>query len=163
MYPVSWTGDQKQQRLNVCEEPCQIVSDDATFSSRVTSGDESWSNTQTEQQSSHWESPNSRRPEKRGEEGGMESQGIRSGDQTVHSALYWRLRENVRRLRPELWLQNWWLLHHDNTVSHFLLHQRMFDQKQRDCRPHPPYSLDFAPPPRLLFCFPNWKVGMWSQ
>jgi hypothetical protein len=29
-----------------------------------------------------------------------------------------RLRENVRRLRPELWRQKNWLLHHGSTPSH---------------------------------------------
>jgi hypothetical protein len=42
--------------------------------------------------------------------------------QTVHSAYYchvWRrLREHVRRLRPELWQQKNWLLHDDNASSH---------------------------------------------
>jgi hypothetical protein len=43
-------------------------------------------------------------------------------DQTVNSAYYCdvlrRLRENVKRLRPELWRQKNWLLHHDNAPSH---------------------------------------------
>jgi hypothetical protein len=47
--------------------------------------------------------------------------------QTVNSSyccdLLWRLLENVRRLRPELWRQKNWLLHHDNTFSHFLFHK----------------------------------------
>jgi hypothetical protein len=42
--------------------------------------------------------------------------------QTVNSAYYYnllrRLRENVRRLRSEIWLQKNWLLHHDNAPSH---------------------------------------------
>jgi hypothetical protein len=42
--------------------------------------------------------------------------------QTVNSAYYCdvlqRLRENVRRFRPELWRQNNWLLQHDNAPSH---------------------------------------------
>jgi hypothetical protein len=42
--------------------------------------------------------------------------------QTVKSAYYCdvlrRLHENVRRLRPELWRQKNWLLHHGNTPSH---------------------------------------------
>jgi hypothetical protein len=29
-----------------------------------------------------------------------------------------RLRENARRLRPELWQQKNWLLHQDNAPSH---------------------------------------------
>jgi hypothetical protein len=37
-----------------------------------------------------------------------------------------RLRENMRRLRLELWRQNNWLLHHDNTPSHTSLFKRKF-------------------------------------
>jgi hypothetical protein len=47
---------------------------------------------------------------------------------TVNSAYYfdtlWRMHENVRRLRPELWKQKNLLLHHDNASSH------TFGQKQ---------------------------------
>jgi hypothetical protein len=51
--------------------------------------------------------------------------------QTVNAAYYcdvlWRLRENVRRLRSELWRQKNWLLHHVNAPSsHFLLHHEFF-------------------------------------
>jgi hypothetical protein len=42
--------------------------------------------------------------------------------QTVNSTYYcdvlWQLHENVRRLRPELWRQKNWLLHHNNAPSH---------------------------------------------
>jgi hypothetical protein len=42
--------------------------------------------------------------------------------QTVNSANYCHflrpLREDVRGLRPEVWRQNNWLLHHDNAPSH---------------------------------------------
>jgi hypothetical protein len=42
--------------------------------------------------------------------------------QVVNSTYYChalrRLPENVRRLRPELWQQNNWLLHHDKAPSH---------------------------------------------
>jgi hypothetical protein len=36
------TAVQKQLLVNVCEELCKIVSDDATFLPRVITGDESW-------------------------------------------------------------------------------------------------------------------------
>jgi hypothetical protein len=42
--------------------------------------------------------------------------------QTVNSAYYCgvcgRPRENMRRLRPEIWRQKNWLLHDDNKPSH---------------------------------------------
>jgi histone-lysine N-methyltransferase SETMAR len=40
--PKILTGDQKQQRVNVCTELRQLASNDETFLSRVSAGDESW-------------------------------------------------------------------------------------------------------------------------
>jgi hypothetical protein len=55
-------------------------------------------------------------------------------DHIVNSTYYcdisWRLRENVRRLCPELWQQN-----------NFLSHQGVFPPKQYDC--HPPINPAF--------------------
>jgi hypothetical protein len=71
--------------------------------------------------------------------------------QTVNFAYYsdllWRLRENVRRLRPELWRQKKWLLHHDNALSRaFFLATESFYYKQHNVVPHPSY---FSLLPRL--------------
>jgi histone-lysine N-methyltransferase SETMAR len=70
--------------------------------------------------------------------------------QTVNSAYYCevlrRLRENVRRLRPELWRQKNWLLHHDNGQFHTSFFSREFLTKHKmTLVPHPPYSPDLAP------------------
>jgi hypothetical protein len=65
--PRSLTADQKQQCVNICKKLRQIASYDATFLSRVITGDESWiyrSDPETKQQSSQWKSPNSPRPKK---------------------------------------------------------------------------------------------------
>jgi hypothetical protein len=40
-----------------------------------------------------------------------------------------RLRENVRRLRLELWRQTNWLLHHNNASSHISFFIREFSTK----------------------------------
>jgi hypothetical protein len=40
--PRILTADQEQQHVNVCEEFHQIASDDATFLSKVITGDKSW-------------------------------------------------------------------------------------------------------------------------
>jgi hypothetical protein len=78
--PLIWmqflTDDQKQQRVNVYKELQQIISNTATFLSRVISGDESWIYSyapETKQQSSQWKSPNSLRP-KKGKTGEEQSQ-----------------------------------------------------------------------------------------
>jgi hypothetical protein len=43
-------------------------------------------------------------------------------DEIVNSGFYcdvlWRLRENVRRRRPELWREQTRMLHHENAPSH---------------------------------------------
>jgi hypothetical protein len=65
--PRILTADQKQQRVNVCEELRQIASNVAAFSSRVITGDESWiygDDPETKEQSSQWKSPNSLIPKK---------------------------------------------------------------------------------------------------
>jgi hypothetical protein len=65
--PKILTADQKQQRVNVCKVLQQIASKDATFLSRVITGDENWIygyDSESKQQSSQWKSPNSLRLEK---------------------------------------------------------------------------------------------------
>jgi hypothetical protein len=37
-----------------------------------------------------------------------------------------RLHENVGRIRPEIWRENNWLLHHDNGLSHTSFHTKEF-------------------------------------
>jgi hypothetical protein len=65
--------------------------------------------------------------------------------QTVNSAYYCdvlrSLRENLRRLRPELWRQKNWLLNNDNSPSHISFFTREFQPTTTYCRP----------PPTLLF------------
>jgi hypothetical protein len=58
------SAGQKQQCVSVWEELRQIATDDATFLSRVMTGDESWIygyDPEAKQQSSQWENPNSPR------------------------------------------------------------------------------------------------------
>jgi hypothetical protein len=66
-------------------------------------------------------------------------------DRTVNSTYYsevsWRLRENVRRLRAELWRKKNWLLHHDIAKSHtFFSTREIFTKKKMTIISHPPYS-----------------------
>jgi len=70
--------------------------------------------------------------------------------QRVNAAFYVevlkRLRENVRRKRPDQWRNNTWLLHHDNAPAHAaLLTRRILTDNNMTVVPHPPYSPDLAP------------------
>jgi transposase len=67
-----------------------------------------------------------------------------------------RLREAVRKKRPDVWRENRWMLQHDNAPSHlsffvcdFLAIHAM------TVLPQPPYSPDLAPAD--LFLFPKLK------
>ena len=80
--------------------------------------------------------------------------------QTVNRVYYLevleRLREKVRRKRPELFANKSWILHHDNAPSHTALPEREFlATKQITVLEHPAYSPDLAPSD--IFLFPNIK------
>ena len=64
--------------------------------------------------------------------------------QAVNAAVYVevlrRLRENVRRKRPDQWQNNTWLLHHDNASAHTaLLTRRFLTDNNMSVVLHPPY------------------------
>jgi len=86
---------------------------------------------------------------------------------TVNSGFYCevlrRLREKVRRHRPQLWREETWLLHHDNAPSQtsVLTHQFLAKNKIAVI-PHPLYSPDLALCD--FFLFPKMKLklkGRW--
>jgi len=61
--PRILTGDQKQQRVNVCTELRQLTSNDETFLFRVITGDKSWVygyDPETKQKPSKWKSQKAR-------------------------------------------------------------------------------------------------------
>jgi len=63
-----------------------------------------------------------------------------------------RLREKVRRKRPERFANNSWILHHDNAPAHTALSVREFlANKQITVLEHPAYSPDLAPSDFFLF------------
>ena len=81
--------------------------------------------------------------------------------QTVNQVYYLevvkRLREKVRRKRPELFANNSWILHHDNTPAHTALSVRGFlSTKQITVLEHPAYSPDLTPS-YYFFLFPKIK------
>ena len=70
-----------------------------------------------------------------------------------------RLRDAVRRKKPELWENQTWMLHHDNAPAHTSLVNRSYMAKyQTSVVPHPPYSPDLAPAD--FFLFPKLKTTL---
>jgi len=63
-----------------------------------------------------------------------------------------RMRDAVRRKRPEFWENQTWMLHHDNAPAHAsLLICSYLAKHQTSVAPHPPYSPDLAPADFFLF------------
>jgi len=172
--------DQKQQRLDVCLDLKENAANDPSFLSNVITGDETWVyayDLETKTQSSQWKSPGSPRLKKaRQVRSNIKSMLICFFDQkenvlkefvppgqTVNAAFYTkvlrRLRENVRRERPDQWQNNTWLLHHDIAPAHAaLLTRRFLTNNNMTVVPHPPYSPDLAPSDFLLF--PKLKMEL---
>jgi len=70
-----------------------------------------------------------------------------------------RLRDAVRRKRPELWENQTWMLHHDNAPAQASLLIRSYLAKhQTSVVPHPPYSPDLVPAD--FFLFPKLKTTL---
>ena len=67
-----------------------------------------------------------------------------------------RLREAVRKKRPDAWRENRWMPQHDNTPSHSSFFVREFLAKHATTvLPQPPYYPDLAPAD--FFLFPKLK------
>jgi len=86
-------------------------------------------------------------------------------DHTVNAGFYCsvlrRLREDIRRKRPELWRASNWLLHDDNAPSHRALVTREFLAHNSIITiPHPPYSPYLAPCDFFFFFFPKMKLQL---
>jgi len=170
--------EQKEHCVAICQELRQRALDDPSFMSRVITGDDSWVygyDPETKQQSSQWKSPGSPRPKKvRQSRSRSKSMLIMFFDirgivhhefvpqgQTVNAGFYCsvlrRLREDIRRKRPELWRAGNWLLHDDNAPSHRTLVTREFlAHNSITALPQPPYSPDLAPCD--FFLFPKMKL-----
>jgi len=70
-----------------------------------------------------------------------------------------RLRDAVRRHRPEKWRSGNWILHHDNGPAHRPVTTNEFLAKHNiPSFPQPPYSPDLAP--CGFFLFPQLKKTM---
>lgn len=171
---------QKHHRKTVAEELISEAENDPTFMKRIITGDETWVyeyDVETSQQSSEWRFENEPKPKKPRQSrskvkvlltvffdfrGVVHFEYLPSGE-TVNKEYYLsvlkRLRDAVRRKRPELWSNNSWLLHDDNAPSHRAHIVRDYLTKhQVNTILQPPYSPDMAPCD--FFLFPKLKLPL---
>ncbi|CAK9799943.1 Mariner Mos1 transposase [Anthophora quadrimaculata] len=171
---------QKEHRKAVAEDMISRASSDFTFMKRIITGDETWVyeyDMQTSQQSSEYRLENEPNPKKPRQSrskikvmltvffdyhGVVHSEFLPDG-QAVNKEYYLsvmrRLRENIRRKRPDLWKNNSWFLHHDNAPSHTSTLVREFLAKNStNVIEQAPYSPDMAPCD--FFLFPKLKLPL---
>jgi histone-lysine N-methyltransferase SETMAR len=83
--------------------------------------------------------------------------------QTVNGKFYCevlkRLKEGIRRKRPDKWKNNNWFIHRDNAPAHTsLVVRQLLTSKNIRAIPPPPYSPDLAPCD--FFLFPKMKLRL---
>jgi len=167
--PKEFTEEQKQRKVTICQD--LLEEQDDIFGCVIT-GDETWVyqyDPETKRQSAQWKTANSPRPKKfRRSKSSVKIMLLNFFDirgivhyefvptgQTVNQVYYLevleRLREKVKRKRPELFANNSWILHHDNAPAHTALSVREFlATKQITVLEHPAYPPDLAP--NAFFC-----------
>ena len=145
--PRLLSDEQRQNRSLISQELLQRAENDQEFLKNIITGDETWFygyDVETKRQSSQWVGPSSPRPKKARQcRSSIKKMLIVFFDwkgvvhhefvpprQTVNKEFYLdvhrRLREAVRRKRPEAWKKKSWLLHHDNAPAHSSLLVRDF-------------------------------------
>src|SRR5215469_11371107 len=171
--PRLLTEEQKQNRVTVSQELLDRSNTDENVLKNVITSDETWVygyDVETKVHSSQWVGKSSPRPKKARQscsnvkvmlivffdwKGIVHHEFVPCGE-TVNKEFYLkvmkRLREAVRRNRPETWTNKTWILHHDNAPAHASLLIREFLAKQETIVvPQPPYSRDLAPADFFLF------------
>jgi len=165
--PKVLTQDRKDSRIAICQELKETVINDPTLLLNVITGDESIVyayEPETKLQSSQWKSPASPRPKKarmqkanwrRCSLVSLTKRGIVHREfvppgMTVNADFYCdvlrRLRENVRRKRPQKWQNQKLIIQNDNAPAHMSFKVSQFLAKNSmTVIPHPPYSPDLAP------------------
>jgi len=171
--PCVLTEDQKANRVNISQELLDCVSVDENFLKTIVTGDETWVygyDVETKAQSSQWMKQGSPRPKKaRMSRPNMnvmllvffDWQGITHQEfvprgQTVNKEFYVavlkHLREAVRRMRPQLWTNQSWVLHHDNAPARsWFLVRNFLAKNETTVVPQPFYSPDLAPADFFMF------------
>lgn len=171
--PKMLTREQKANRKDVCENLTEMLNTEPDLLQKIIAGDESWCfayDPLTKRQSSEWIKRGSPRPKKSrltksktktmlitffDHLGIIHSEFLGEGvtvTQYVYLDILRRLREAIRKKRPERWKNNDWILLHDNARPHKALSVGRFFAKHGTTElPHPPYSPDLSPCDYFLF------------
>ncbi|UYV66424.1 DDX23 [Cordylochernes scorpioides] len=176
--PRFLTNEQKLCRLATCEDMLEMTRTDPEWKDKIITGYETWVygyDPETRHQSAEWRCQGELRPKK--------SRLLKSGNkvllvafldkrdifhheylpagQTVSKDMYLgilrRLREAIRKKRPEKWTNGGWILHHDNARPHTAHLMTSFLAKNgTQILLQPPYFPDIAP--NDFFLFPKLKA-----
>lgn len=166
------TDDQKALRKQLCEDWLEAEKAEGILS-RIITGDESWvyeHDIEKKRSSLVWLAPDEPRVKKaRRSKSKIKAMLILFFDcrgillqewlpagKTVTGAFYitilQKLRERIRKKRPDLWENNSWILHHDNAPAHSCLAVKQFLAcNGTTVLEHPPYSPDLAPCDFFMF------------
>ncbi|KAJ4428902.1 hypothetical protein ANN_25896 [Periplaneta americana] len=183
LVPKMLSAEQKETRMTLAGDMISMADEDGDFLNKIIAGDETWCylyDPVPKRQSSEWKSKTSPRKQKfprdtsKGKvmlEVFFDSQGLIHHEfipegHTVTKELYVeilrRLRDAVRRKRPEKWVENNWLLMHDNSPAHRAIIVKNFLARHNiTALDHPPYSPDLSPPD--YFLFPRLKSHLKGQ
>ncbi|UYV76833.1 hypothetical protein LAZ67_14002137, partial [Cordylochernes scorpioides] len=137
--PRFLTNEQKLCRLSTCEDMLEMTRTDPEWKDKIITGDETWVygyDPETKRQSAEWRGQGEPRPKKfrilksRNKvllvaflnNKGIVHHEYPPAGQTVIKEMYLsilrRLREAIRKKRPEKWTNGDWILHHDNARPH---------------------------------------------
>ncbi|UYV70838.1 hypothetical protein LAZ67_8000791 [Cordylochernes scorpioides] len=176
--PRFLTNEQKLCRLATCVDMLEMTRTDPEWKDKIITGDETWVygyDPETKRQSAEWRGQGEPRPKKSrilksrnrvllvaflDNKGIVHHEYLPAG-QTVIKEMYLsilrRLKEAIRKNRPEKWTNGDWILHHDNARPHTAHLVTSFLAKNgTEILPQPPYSPDIAI--NDFFLFPKLKA-----
>ncbi|UYV70749.1 hypothetical protein LAZ67_8000463 [Cordylochernes scorpioides] len=176
--PRFLTNEQKLCRLATCEDMLEITRTDPEWKDKIITGDETWVygyDPETKRQSAEWRGQGEPRPKKSrilksrnkvllvaflDNKGIVHHEYLPAGRLVIkemYLSILRRLREAIRKKRPEKWTNGDWILHHDNARPHTAHLVTSFLAKNgTEILPQPPYSPDIAP--NDFFLFPKLKA-----
>ncbi len=173
--PKVLTPEQKLFRVRMCELNMQALKDDDYYLNKIITGDESWVSVfemETKRSSCEWHPKGTiaarptkalrQRSERKSmltvffDESGEVLVDFKDPKVTVDSDNYCdilrKLKEQLRRRRPDKWAGRNFFLHHDNAPAHTAaITLALIGSSGIEMIPHPPYSPDLAPCDYYLF------------